>query len=134
MQAGGNAYIGAGTGSLGAVAEAAGWNQVLAQSGLEFEGTYNGVSGNVAPIGPHPLLAGVSSLFFANGNTVIDLAPADDSGEILFSLNGQGMLALGSFGTLPPPSEFSPVPEPAAVALFGFGLLVLGIARRRRAV
>ncbi len=134
VQAGGNAYIGAGTGNLGPAAEAAGWNQVLAQSGLEFEDTYNGIGGNVAPTGPHPLLAGVSTLYFANGNSVIDTAPTNDSGEILFSLNDQGMLALGSFGTLPPPSEFSPVPEPAAVALFGFGLLGLGIARRRRAV
>mgnify|MGYP003671968886 CR=1 FL=1 len=135
VQAGGNAYIGAGTGALGAVAEAAGWNQVLAQAGLQFEGSYNGIGGNVAPIGPHPLLAGVTSLFFDNGNSVFDLAPADDSGEILFSLNGEGMLALGRFGVLPPPSEFSPpsvVSAPASMALLGLGAAALGALRRRR--
>ena len=62
----------------------------------------------------------------------MDLAPADDSGEILFETNGHGMLALGSFGTLPPPSEFSPVPEPGMFAVMGLGLIGLGFARRRR--
>lgn len=134
LQGGGNVYIGAGTGNNGAVAEAAGWNLVLAAAGLAFEGTYNGITGNAVPVGPHPLLAGVSSLYFANGNTVLDLAPADDSGQILFSLNGRGMLALGQFGELPPPSEFSPttVPEPASLAVAGLGLAGLGLARRRR--
>jgi len=132
VQGGGNVYIGAGTGNGGAVAEAAAWNQVLATAGLEFEGAYNFQAGNIAPNGPHPLLAGVSSLYFNHGNSVVDLAPADDSGEILFETNGHGMLALGSFGTLPPPSEFSPVPEPGMFAVMGLGLIGLGFARRRR--
>jgi hypothetical protein len=134
VNAGGNVYIGAGTGSLGAAAEAAAWNQVLALAGLEFEAAYNGISGNPAPIGPHPLLAGVSSLYFNNGSTIFDLAPLDDTGEILFELNGEGMLALGYFGDLPPPSEFSPpsvASAPASLTLLGIGLAGLARARRR---
>jgi hypothetical protein len=135
IQGGGNVYIGAGTGNLGAATEVAGWNDVLAEAGLQFEGTYNGIGGNVAPVGPHPLLAGVSTLFFDNGNTVLDLAPADDTGEILFALNGQGMLALGNFGELPPTSVFTPpsaLPEPGSMAVLALGIAGLAFARRRR--
>ena len=132
VQGGGNVYIGAGTGNGGPVAEAAAWNQVLATAGLEFEGAYNFQAGNIVPIGPHPLLAGVSSLYFNHGNSVVDLAPTDDNGEILFETNGHGMLALGSFGELPPPSEFSPVPEPGTFAMMGLGLIGVGFARRYR--
>ena len=133
---GGNVYIAAGTGLGGAAAEAAAWNPVLAEAGLAFTPSYNGISGNAAPVGPHPLLAGVSSLYFNNGNSVIDLAPGDSTGEILFSLGGQGMLALGSFGDLPPPSVFSPgdVPEPSSWLLAAIGLLVSSWPRARRAI
>ena len=134
VQNGGNVYIGAGTGNLGPVAEAAAWNQLLALAGLQFESVYNGITGNAVPVGPHPLLAGVSSLYFANGSSVLDIAPADDTGEILFSLNGAGMLALGHFGELPPPSEFTPpsaIPAPGGVALFGFALAGFALTRRR---
>jgi hypothetical protein len=132
VQGGGNVYIGAGTGNGGSAVEAAAWNQVLATAGLEFEGLYNGITANVVPVGPHPLLAGVSSLYFAHGNSVVDLGTAGTTGEILFEHNGNGMLALGSFGELPPPSEFSPVPEPRTLAVLGVGLICLGFARRRR--
>lgn len=131
LQAGGNVYIGGGTGNGGAVAEANAWNQVLATAGLQFQGLYNGQVGNIAPIGPHPLLAGVSSLYFNHGNSIFDLDTIGTNGEILFESNGHGMLALGSFGELPPPSVFSPVPEPGALAILGAGLIGLRLLRRR---
>ncbi len=132
---GGNVYIGAGTGSLGPAAEAAGWNDVLALTGLRFRSYYNGIGGTIPPVGPHPLLAGVSSLYFSNGNTIDDLDLGDDTGEILFSLGGQGMLALGRFGQLPPPSQYQPpsaVPEPSSAALFIGGIGLVALRRRRR--
>ncbi len=137
LQGGGNVYIMAGTGWGGPVTEANAWNQVLATAGLAFQPAYNGIGGNVAPVGPHPLLAGVSTLYFNNGNTVIDLEPLNTDGEILFALSGQGMLALGQYGALPPPSVFTPpgsnnsVPEPSSAALFLLGLLGAGVAARR---
>lgn len=131
LQAGGNVYIGGGTGNGGAGTEANAWSQVLATAGLEFQGSYNFQSGNIAPIGPHPLLAGVSSLYFNHGNSIDDLNTIGTNGEVLFESNGHGMLALGSFGELPPPSVFSPVPEPGALAVLGVGLIGLSLLRRR---
>ena len=58
------------TAASGPVTEANAWNQVLATAGLAFQTSYNGIGGNVAPVCPHPLLAGVSTLYFNNGNTV----------------------------------------------------------------
>ncbi len=126
LDQGGNVYIMAGTGWGGSVTEANSWNQVLAEAGLQYSPTYNGIGGITTPDDPsHALLQGVSDLFFDNGNTVLDLNSAGTNGEILFSLNGQGMLALGHFGDLPPDSVYSPVPTPATVLLFLVGLLAV---------
>jgi hypothetical protein len=138
LQGGGNVYIMAGTGIVGPETEANSWNQVLATAGLAFQPSYNGILDvNVAPAGPHPLLAGISTLYFSNGNSIIDLEPSNSNGEILFAFDGHGMLALGQFGELPPPSEFSPpgnsVPEPAGAALLLLGLLAASRASRRSA-
>lgn len=132
---GGNVYIGAGTGNGGATGEANAWNAVMAKIGLSFETPYNGISGSPAPVGPDPLIANVDNLYFSNGNTIVDNDPNNSTtnGEIFFSLNGQGMLAVGSFGELPPESEYTPnnvVPEPTTLAIFALG--ILGLVSRRK--
>lgn len=129
---GGNAYIMAGTGAYGgAAAEAAAWNDVLALGGLQFASNWCCSNVNTAPDdGSHPLLAGVPNLFFDYGNAITDLDTAGTNGEVLFSYNGNGMLALSSFGDLPPDSQYSPVPAPSMIWLFGLGLLLAGARRR----
>jgi len=133
LQGGGNVYIMAGTGNGGSAAEAAAWNPILATAGLQYQGSYNGVSSSVAPDDPsHPLLAGVSDLYFYFGNSVLDLDTTGTNGEILFTSGGQGMLALGSFGTLPPPSQYSPIPEPSTALLLMTGLAAFGYRSRKK--
>jgi hypothetical protein len=54
------------------------------------------------------------------------------TGDFLFSTFGGGnkIVVVQGFTELPPPPPG--VPEPVTLALFGFGLLGLGMARRRR--
>ncbi len=132
LQGGGNVYVMAGTGAYGGSAqEAAAWNQVMALAGLRFDDNWCCLNVNTAPDdGSHPLLAGVPNLYFSYGNQIIDLDTPGTNGEILFSYQGNGMLALGYFGTLPPDSQYSPVPAPALPGLFMLGLLLLKLARR----
>ena len=132
LNAGGNAYIMAGTGTVGGPGpEAAAWNDVLALGGLAFDSTWC-CSTVVAPPtdATHPLLDGVDDLFFNFGNPVMDLDTPGTNGEILFTYSGYGMLGLASFGELPPPSVYSPVPTPPMAILLGLGLLMIGGRRR----
>jgi hypothetical protein len=122
---GGNVYIMAGTGAFAAspLTEANNWNTILSTVGLQFESNWNGITGSTTPDDPSdPLLAGVDNLYFNNGNTIIDTNISGTNGEILFSLNGKGMLARGSYGALP---------EPSILALMGLGIFGLGISRRK---
>lgn len=133
---GGNVYIAAGTGGGGPVNEANQWNTVLASIGLQFQSSYNGITETLAPVSADPLMVNVNNLYFDNGNTIVDmdLENSRTNGEIFFSHNGSGLLAVGSFGQLPNRSVFTPdnvanVPEPATLAIFALG--IIGLATRR---
>ncbi|MBK9129096.1 MAG: hypothetical protein IPM13_15035 [Phycisphaerales bacterium] len=115
VQGGGSLYIAAGTGNGGAVTEAAAWNQVLNAFGLSLAPSYNGIAGNIAISSPHPLFVGVNSLYQNNGNSIVDLEPANPDNEVLVTLGGDGLYAVW-------------VPEPAPLLLLGVAALI----RRRR--
>jgi hypothetical protein len=117
VNSGGNVYLMGGTGFFSsAAAEAAAWNPFLNNFGLGFGTTYNGVSGNLGTVSPHPVLSGVSSLYFNNGNDTLDLNVSDPQSQILASSNGHGLLAI---------YESAAVPEPSSLTLFLGGLSLL---------
>ncbi|NQW18011.1 MAG: hypothetical protein HQ478_11060, partial [Chloroflexi bacterium] len=100
VNAGGNVYIGAGTGWGGAATEAASWNTFLNEFGLNLASVYNGINGSPSPSSSHPLLAGVSTMFFGNGNSVNVTSPSTANAQILFTEQGQGMLGVAAIGSV----------------------------------
>ncbi|MBD2485309.1 hypothetical protein [Planktothrix sp. FACHB-1365] len=104
VQNGGKVYLCAGTGQGGSQAEANNWNTFLAAFGLKYQGTYNGISGNIPVSKPnHPLFAGVTTLYQHNGNSITDLQPDSSLNEIVFNdSNGQGLIATAEFIQTPP--------------------------------
>ncbi len=128
VNTGGNVYIEGGTGSFGGAAnEALAWNPFLNAFGLDFASSFNNVgAGNLAINNPHPIFAGVDSLYHNNGNSVTDLDLADPRNQVLVSTvtGSDGLYAIWDSG--------SAVPEPGTVLLLGFGLLMLSMGARRR--
>lgn len=89
VENGGNVYVAAGTGLV----TAAQWNPFLEQFGLSL-GALNGFQ-NVWPIAsPHPLFAGVASLYHWNGNSVSLTASAGPGAQVLVTEGGQGLYAV----------------------------------------
>jgi choice-of-anchor A domain-containing protein len=94
VQQGGNIYVMAGTGTGGASYEASVWNPFLQAFGLRYGSVYNGVCANVAGTAAHPVLAGVPSLYYCNGNSVQRLSATDPNTAIIHESGGQGLIGV----------------------------------------
>ncbi|WP_353929298.1 lamin tail domain-containing protein [Okeanomitos corallinicola TIOX110] len=111
---GGKVYLCAGTGQGGAQVEANNWKTFLAAFGLQYQGKYNGIAGNIAVSNPNnPLFAGVKTLYQNNGNSITDLQPDSPLNEIILNSSGQGIIATAEFIKPAPEPRPEPTPEPA---------------------
>jgi hypothetical protein len=124
VNSGGNVYINGGTGVGGPVFEAAAWNTFLNAFGLNFASTYNGIGGNIPISSSHAVLAGVSSLYQNNGNT-INLVGGNPNAQIIqSSSSGAGLYAVYD-------NSVVSVPEPSS-ALFVTSAMAGLLTLRRR--
>jgi hypothetical protein len=131
--AGGNVYIAAGAGGVfgGPADEAAYWNPFLNVLGIALDPNYTVTSPTADPItGTHPLLAGVSTLFFDNGNAIAS-ATAEFGSQIIETGSNGGQLAVYDTANdsrlLPPP----PVPTMPWALIVLLGGLMAALAGTR---
>jgi hypothetical protein len=129
VDAGGSVYIAAGTGIGGPITEAAFWNAFLNDYGLNLLGTsYNGCCGVDAVSGTHPLLDGVSQLYYDNGNTVSLSGGNPNASIIEFSSAGLGLIGVFDDVSIEPPPPG--VPSPGTLLCLAVGLFVMTVLRR----
>ena len=86
---GGNVYICGGIGGS-PVNEAATWDPFLNQFGLDMLPQYV-ITANIPIASPHPLFAGVTALYQAGGNPIVDLDPLNPANEVLVTFSGFGI-------------------------------------------
>jgi PEP-CTERM motif len=125
VNSGHSAYIAGGTGSI--ANEDSIWDSFTHTIGLDFGPSYNGIQGLIPITSANPLFAGVTGLYFNNGNTVSVYAD-DAAGQILINLGDAGLIGMYNE---PPRFEPEAVPEPATLALMVLGLAALGLGRYR---
>ncbi|MGA2544642.1 MAG: hypothetical protein ABSG78_24085 [Verrucomicrobiota bacterium] len=99
VNGGGGVYIAAGTGTIagGAAGEAAQWNSFLNPFGLNLANSYNGIGGDIPVVSSSPVLAGVTQLFYDNGNTV----SASGSAEVITYDGAEGLIGVYSSSSVP---------------------------------
>jgi len=113
---GGGVYIAAGTGFIGGAAgEAAQWNSFLNSYGLSLGSPYNGIVGVIPVVSSSPVLAGVSGLYYNNGNSVSATGP----GVVITSDGNQGLI--GTYSSSVPDGASTGLLTGLSVALLGVG-------------
>lgn len=113
---GGGVYIHGGLGASNPSGTAAAWNEFLSQYGLAFGSTITSIGGNIAITSSDPLLDGVTALYMQQPHTITGCC-------VVATATSNGMALVAS----------TVVPIPAAVWLFGSGLLgLIGVARRKK--
>jgi PEP-CTERM motif len=121
VNAGGNVYLAAGTGSFagGPAAEAAFWDPFLNAFGLGLGTPYNAMSGVVSISSTHPIFDGVggvvTGLYQNNGNDSLDIDALDARGQVLVTSSGHDLYAVYDSGPLA-------APEPSILLLLGSGI------------
>lgn len=101
VEAGGSVYLAGGTGR--SPDEASAWNVFLHHFGLDYADFYNTVSGLLPITSTHRLFAGVSALYYLEGTSVRELAPANPSTDILESSAAGGMFGVFEAAPVVPP-------------------------------
>lgn len=122
---GGSVYLAGGTGGIGN--EDTVWDPFLANFGFDFGTSYNAIIGAFAPTTNHPVFAGVSSLFYYYGNTVI-LTGSTPYAQLIAIEPSTGAGMIGIYDDRQLGGE---IPEPSTWPLLGLGLLAAGWLRRK---
>lgn len=124
VNGGGNVYLMGGTGGVGG--EDTIWDGFLGSFGFEFGPSYNGITVTQPITSLHPIFAGIGTLYFANGNSVL-LAGVNPNASILETFSGQGLI-----GVYEGSGANGAIPEPSTLGLCASSLLGLAWAARRR--
>lgn len=127
VSGGHSVYIAGGTGYNDGME----WDSFTHQFGLDFAPNNNNIGGLIPIASTHPLFAGVTELYFNNGNSVSAFGN-DPETQILVSLGNEGLF--GVYADQPSvisTDDPNAVPEPTTLALLGIGVTALGLRRRK---